>query len=80
VVTLEKVRVLKVGLSDDGMSVGMKTMLKVGSVVRRGVVMLAPENVNVLGGKVGTWDKIWRDGRMERLKRALEQGHVEGAR
>ena len=79
-VAFEKVRVPKLGLSDDGMSIGMKIMLKAGSVARRGVVMLAPENVVVLGGKVETWDKTWRDGRKERLKRAVEQEHIEGAR
>ena len=80
VVAIEKVRVPKLGLSDDGMSIGMKIMLKAGSMVRRGVVMLAPEDVTVLGGKVETWDKAWRDGRKQRLKRAVEQEHVEGAR
>jgi RecQ-mediated genome instability protein 1 len=80
VVALEKVRVPKLGLSDDGMSIGMKIILKAGSMVRRGVVMLAPEDVIVLGGKVETWDKTWRDGKKERLKRAVEQEHVEGTR
>jgi RecQ-mediated genome instability protein 1 len=79
-VAFEKVKVPKLGLSDDGMSIGMKIMLKAGSVARRGVVMLAPENVIVLGGKVETWDKTWRDGRKERLKRAVEQEHIAGAR
>jgi RecQ-mediated genome instability protein 1 len=79
-VAFEKVRVPKLGLSDDGMSIGMKIMLKAGSVVRRGVVMLAPENVIVLGGKVEMWDKTWRDGRKESLKRAVEQEHIENAR
>ena len=79
-VAFEKVRVPKLGLSDDGMSIGMKIILKAGSVVRRGVVMLAPESVIVLGGKVETWDKTWRDGRKERLKRAVEQEHIEDAR
>jgi hypothetical protein len=41
---------------------------------------LAPENAIVLGGKVETWDKTWRDGRKERLKRAVEQEHIEDAR
>jgi RecQ-mediated genome instability protein 1 len=79
-VAFERVKVPKLGLSDDGMSIGMKIMLKAGSVVRRGVVMLAPENVVVLGGKVETWDKTWRDGKKERLKRAVEQERTEGAR
>jgi RecQ-mediated genome instability protein 1 len=79
-VAFEKVRVPKLGLNDDGMSIGVKIMLKAGSVVRRGVVMLVPENVIVLGGRVETWDKTWREGRKERLKTAVEQERTEGAR
>ena len=80
VVAFEKVRIPKLGLGDDGVSIGMKVMLKSGSMVRRGVVLLAPENVTVLGGKVETWDKTWKEGLKERLRRAVEQEQVEGER
>jgi len=53
-------------------SIGMKLVLKTGSIVRRGVVLLAPENITILGGRVETWDKAWRDGRKGRLERAVE--------
>ena len=81
VVAFEKVRVpgLGLGLGDDngGVSVGAKIVLKAGCVVRRGVVMLGPESVRVLGGRVEAWDRTWREGRKERLKRAVE-GEREG--
>ena len=80
VVAFEKVRVPRLGLGDDGVSIGMKIMLKTGCVVRRGVLLLAPENVTVLGGKVETWDKTWKEGLKERLRRAVEQEQAEGAR
>lgn len=78
VVAFEKARVPKLGLADDGFSIGMKVVLRAGSVVRRGVVMLIPESVVVLGGKVEVWDKSWREGRKGRLTRALEREVVPG--
>jgi RecQ-mediated genome instability protein 1 len=80
VVAFETVRILKLGLGNDGMSIGMKIVLKTGTVVRRGVLMLVLENVTVQGGKVDGWDKIWREGRKERLKRAVEQERGEEGR
>jgi RecQ-mediated genome instability protein 1 len=79
-VAFEKVRIPKLGLSDDGVSIGMKVLLKTGTTVRRGVLMLVPENVTILGGRVETWDKSWREGRKERLKRGVEQEREEGGR
>jgi RecQ-mediated genome instability protein 1 len=73
VVGFENVRVPKLALGDEGVSIGMKIILKTGTLVRRGVVMLGPENVIVLGGKVETWNKTWKEGRKGRLKRAVEQ-------
>jgi len=69
----EKVTVPKLGLGDEGMCIGIKVMLKSGTVVRRGVVMLRPENVTVLGGKVEGWDDSWKAGRKDRLKRMVEE-------
>ena len=80
VVAFEKVWIPRLGLGDDGLSIGMKVVLKAGCVVRRGVMMLVPENVTVLGGKVEAWDKSWKEGKKERLKRAVEQERGEGGR
>lgn len=78
VVAFEKVRVPKLGLRDDGVSIGMKVVLQIGTTVRRGVVMLMPDDVTVLGGKVDTWDKTWKEGRKERLYRAVEPERTGG--
>ncbi|KAK4231996.1 RecQ mediated genome instability protein Rmi1 [Podospora fimiseda] len=58
----------------DTISIGGKVLLKRGTKVCRGVVMLEPGFTVVLGGKVGVWDKSWREGRLERLKRSAEGG------
>lgn len=49
------------------MSIGAKLVLK-DAVVARGVVLLEPRCVEVLGGKVDAWDKKWREERKQRLK------------
>ncbi|KAF2178023.1 RecQ mediated genome instability protein-like protein Rmi1 [Zopfia rhizophila CBS 207.26] len=49
-----------------GMSIGAKLVLRdVG--IARGVVMLEPRGVQMLGGKIEALDKAWKDGRKERL-------------
>jgi RecQ-mediated genome instability protein 1 len=52
---------------DVGMAIGAKLVLKDISVAR-GVVMLEPRCVEMLGGKVDAWDKKWRDERKKVLK------------
>lgn len=55
------------------MTIGVKLILRnVG--VRRGVVMLEPGSVQVLGGKLEALDKAWRLGRKERLMNAAKAG------
>lgn len=51
------------------MTIGTKLLLR-DIDVRRGVIMLEPGNVQVLGGKIEALDKAWKDGRKERLKAA----------
>ena len=48
---------------------GIKPLLR-NVDVRRGVLMLEPGNVQVLGGKLEALDKAWKDGRKERLMAA----------
>ena len=50
------------------MSIGTKLVLK-DVTVARGVALLEPKNVEVLGGKVDAWDKKWRNERKDVLKR-----------
>ncbi|SMR63821.1 unnamed protein product [Zymoseptoria tritici ST99CH_3D1] len=58
-----------------GMAIGSKIVLK-GCVVARGVVLLTPGSVEVLGGKVEMWERKWREGRKARLK--VRAGGGEG--
>jgi RecQ-mediated genome instability protein 1 len=51
------------------LSIGTKLLLK-NAVVARGVILLEPKCVEMLGGKVDAWDKKWRDERKARLKAA----------
>lgn len=50
-----------------GMPIGAKLVLR-NVAVARGVVMLEPHAVEVLGGKVEAWEKKWRDDRKDKLK------------
>jgi RecQ-mediated genome instability protein 1 len=51
------------------MPMGAKLVLR-NVDVRRGVVMLEPPNVQVVGGKLEALDKAWKEGRKERLMAA----------
>ncbi|KAK3942003.1 putative mediated genome instability protein rmi1 protein [Diplogelasinospora grovesii] len=48
--------------------IGEKILLKSGTTVARGVVLLEPEKTVVLGGKVDVWHRTWVEGRLARLK------------
>lgn len=52
---------------DTSTSIGAKLVLK-DCVVARGTILLEPKNVEVLGGKVESWDKQWRDNQKNVLK------------
>ncbi|KAK5081973.1 hypothetical protein LTR05_007115 [Lithohypha guttulata] len=56
----------------EGMQIGCKLLLKKGTKVRRGMVMLTLIQTTVIGGKVETWDQKWREGRKARLRQDLE--------
>lgn len=51
--------------------IGEKILLRAGTVVARGVVMLDPAQCVVLGGKVDAWHRAWVDGRLARLREAV---------
>ena len=63
----------KVFIGEEGMGIGCKLVLKSGTLVRRGMVMLQPESVIVLGGKIDSWDKKWREERKKRLIADVER-------
>ncbi|GAB1317572.1 hypothetical protein MFIFM68171_07782 [Madurella fahalii] len=51
--------------------IGEKLLLKAGTTVARGVVMLEPGQCVVLGGKVEAWHRAWAEGRLARLREAV---------
>jgi RecQ-mediated genome instability protein 1 len=62
------------------MSIGMKVVLKPGTIVARGVVLLEPATVVVLGGKIEALHKSWLENRKKDLKAAIERtGTGQGA-
>ncbi len=63
----EMVELPQVDIGEGGMSIGCKLLLKQGALVRRGMVMLKPDSVTMMGGKIESWDKKWRDDRKKRL-------------
>lgn len=56
----------------EGIQIGCKLILKSGTVVRRGVIMLTPGTTTFLGGRVEGWDRKWREGRKDALKALME--------
>lgn len=69
-------KVDKIGLPPV-MSIGCKLVLRKGAKVARGMVLLEPACVRVLGGRIEGLDKVWRQGREQRLRRAVE-GELDG--
>lgn len=69
-----------VSIDDAGMFIGCKILLKPGTIVRRGMAMLTPDNCSVLGGKVEAWDTKWKKERKQRLTSLVseENGAVRG--
>jgi RecQ-mediated genome instability protein 1 len=57
-----------------GMSIGAKLILR-DFEVARGVVLLEPRCVEVLGGKVDAWDRKWREERKKVLKEKAGMGN-----
>lgn len=65
------------GIDIQQMSIGAKLVLK-NVIVARGVALLEPKGVEVLGGKVEAWDKKWRAERKEVLRRKAGMGMLGG--
>ena len=53
-------------------NIGEKILLKAGTVIARGTILLTPDNSVLLGGKIEAWHKSWADGRLARLKEAVQ--------
>ncbi|WYZ34103.1 hypothetical protein EsH8_I_000379 [Colletotrichum jinshuiense] len=67
---MELRRIDKIGIGST--HIGEKVMLKSGTVIARGTVLLGPDKCVMLGGKIDAWQKAWIEGRMARLKEAVE--------
>ncbi|KAH7049439.1 hypothetical protein B0J12DRAFT_711163 [Macrophomina phaseolina] len=57
------------GVGVEKMGIGAKLVLR-NVVVARGVVLLEPRTTTCLGGRVEALDKVWKEGRLARLKEA----------
>lgn len=54
------------GITLEKLAIGAKLLLR-NPTVARGMVLLTPGSVTVLGGKIESWDTPWRQGRKTRL-------------
>ncbi|KAI0107375.1 hypothetical protein F4776DRAFT_424193 [Hypoxylon sp. NC0597] len=66
---LELKRIERIGVGT--LNIGEKMILKRGTKVARGVILLEPTTCVILGGKVEAWQKAWIDGRLARLREAV---------
>ncbi|KAF4989404.1 hypothetical protein FGRMN_9129 [Fusarium graminum] len=53
--------------------IGEKILLKAGTVLARGMILLEPDKCIILGGKIEAWQKMWADGRLAKLKEEIRQ-------
>ncbi|OAX83375.1 hypothetical protein ACJ72_02267 [Emergomyces africanus] len=60
------------GIGIGKMSIGAKMVIK-NAVVARGMLLLEPDCVNVLGGRIEELDRAWKNGRKARLLERLEE-------
>ncbi|KAI0397594.1 hypothetical protein F5Y17DRAFT_454991 [Xylariaceae sp. FL0594] len=66
---LELVRMSKIDIGT--LNIGEKILLKRGTIVARGTILLEPTNCVILGGKVESWHKAWVENRLMRLREAV---------
>lgn len=73
VMAWEMEKIEQMALGDKECVIGMKLVLKKGSLVRRGMIMLERAQVNVLGGRVEAWDEAWKGETKKRLMDAVSR-------
>lgn len=61
------------------LNIGEKILLRKGTVVARGTILLEPSTCHFLGGKVEAWQKAWLEGRLARLRETVGPGQAEAA-
>lgn len=60
------------GIALGKLSIGAKIILR-NVTVARGIILLVPDSVTVLGGKIESLDRDWRESRKNRLEQRLAQ-------
>lgn len=73
-VGIEMARVSGIKIGD--LPIGAKLLLR-NAIVARGMILLTPESVAVLGGRIDAMDQAWKDGRKGRLL-AKTTGNSDG--
>ncbi|KAI8631867.1 hypothetical protein F5Y19DRAFT_377976 [Xylariaceae sp. FL1651] len=66
---LELKRIDRIGIGT--LNIGEKIILKRGTTIARGVLLLEPTNCTILGGKVEAWQRAWVESRLARLREAV---------
>ncbi|KAE8154007.1 hypothetical protein BDV25DRAFT_136376 [Aspergillus avenaceus] len=64
------------GVALGKLAIGAKMLLR-NATVARGMVLLTPECVTLLGGKIDALDQTWREGRKERLLARITEMQTE---
>ncbi|KUI58232.1 RecQ-mediated genome instability protein 1 [Cytospora mali] len=74
VFAIELTRIPKIAIGT--LNIGEKILLRKGTIVARGTILLEPNTCHILGGKVDAWQKAWLEGRLARLKEAVRTGQA----
>ncbi|KUI71981.1 RecQ-mediated genome instability protein 1 [Cytospora mali] len=74
VFAIELTRIPKIAIGT--LNIGEKILLRKGTIVARGTVLLEPNTCHILGGKVDAWQKAWLEGRLARLKETVGTGQA----
>ncbi|KAM0284165.1 hypothetical protein ACHAQH_002155 [Verticillium albo-atrum] len=69
VYAMELTRIDKIGVGVT--AIGEKMVIKRGTRVARGTLLLTPENCVLLGGKIEAWQRPWVEGRLKRLRETV---------
>ncbi|KAH7029012.1 uncharacterized protein B0I36DRAFT_245642 [Microdochium trichocladiopsis] len=66
---LEQKRIERISIGT--LNIGEKILLRKGTVVARGLILLDPSSCAIQGGRVEAWSKGWQEGRLARLREAI---------
>ncbi|KAF4512037.1 hypothetical protein G6O67_001222 [Ophiocordyceps sinensis] len=74
VYAVELRRIDRIGIGKT--NIGEKMLLRAGTVVARGTVLLTPETCLPLGGRIEAWHEAWAESRLQRLKDVVGGRHT----